>query len=237
MADRREFLIGGACLATLGMAEWLRPREEVKLFESQDLAGVVPRRFGTWRERPTAGVITPTTPDSLADRLYSETLIRTYEPQGGGLPIMLLIAYGGVQSDLLQLHRPEACYPAVGFAITEREPSYLPIGEGARVPAVRLTARQAERVEDIAYWTRMGEYLPRTAAEQRRNRLSSAMAGMVGDGILVRASTFRLTDEPVYDYVESFLSDMVLALPTTMRKGFVGSELAAILNRQSLAAG
>lgn len=230
MPDRREFMIGAMGAGAFGIAEYLTPRRTVRLFTGIKLEDAVPGSFGRWREHPGGAVVVPTTPDSLADRLYSATLSRVYYPvDGQGPPVMLLIAYGGEQSDLLQLHRPESCYPAVGFGIAQREMGDINLGKGAQVPSVFLTATGQDRVEDIVYWTRLGEALPRTAAEQRSDRLAAAMAGTTGDGILVRASTIRFADRPAWPYLGAFLADMLHSLPAKARSGFVGTRLAATL--------
>lgn len=228
MADRREFVIGALGAGAFGVSEWLRPRRTLRLFSGTTLEQAVPRRFGKWAEHPGGSVIVPTTPNSLADRLYSATLSRVYYPADeSGPPIMLLIAYGGEQSDLLQLHRPESCYPAVGLGITGREMGTVPLGGSAGVPAVYLTASGQERMEDIVYWTRLGEALPRTASEQRSDRLRAAMGGTIGDGMLVRASTVRFGDAPSWLYIAGFLTELVRSVPARSRAGFVGTRLAA----------
>ena len=227
MPDRREFLIGGLGAGAFGIAEYLRPRRTVRLFAGLKLEDVLPRSFGRWQEHPGGAVLAPTTPDSLADRLYSATLSRVYYPSDeSGPPIMLLIAYGGEQSDLLQLHRPESCYPAVGFGIAERELGSVPLGGEGRIPAVFLSAAGQDRLEDIVYWTRLGEELPRTAAEQRSDRLRAAMRGTIGDGVLIRASTLRFDEAPAWPYLSGFLSDMMHGLAPRARAGFVGTKLA-----------
>ena len=227
MPDRREFLIGGVGVGAFGLAEYLKPRRTVRLFTGFTLEQAVPKRFGHWREHPGGNVIAPAAPNSLADRLYSATLTRIYYPADeSGPPVMLLIAYGGEQSDLLQLHRPETCYPAVGLAIAQRELGAVPLRGGAQVPSVMLSAVSQERVEDIVYWTRLGEALPRTASEQRSDRLRAAMVGTIGDGILVRASTIRFDGAPAWPYLTRFLGELVTALPPKARPGFVGSERA-----------
>lgn len=226
MPDRREFLVGGLGAGAFGLSEYLRPRETIRLFSGK-LETVVPDSFGRWREHPGGAVIAPVTPNSLADRLYSATLTRVYYPiDNAGPAIMLLIAYGGEQSDLLQLHRPESCYPAVGLGIAERELGVVPLGGGGKVPSVFLSASGQERLEDIVYWTRLGEALPRSAAEQRSDRLRAAMQGKIGDGILVRASTVRIGAEPSWPYLAAFLADLVRAIPAAARPGFVGTRLA-----------
>ena len=60
--------------------------------------------------------VAPETPDSLAARLYGETVGRIYRQQSTGDQVIMLMAHGDVESNELQLHRPEVCYPAFGFA-------------------------------------------------------------------------------------------------------------------------
>ena len=100
----------------------------------------------------------------------------------------LLVAHGGNQSDLLQLHRPEVCYPALGFAITSKQKTTLAMPGGGTLPVVQLVAVSGERRENIIYWTRLGEFFPTSGSEQRSVLLRSAMQGFVPDGVLVRAS-------------------------------------------------
>ena len=223
--DRREFIFGGVCVAALGGAEVLRPREQKILFADQKLSEVVPTAIPGWIEQPSASVIVPVTPGSLADQLYNETLVREYRPQEAGPPLMLLIAYGGVQNDLLQLHRPESCYPAIGFEITERRLIDIPLAPGSAIPAVMLTARLGERVEDIIYWTRLGDDLPQTAAKQRNSRLRAALAGYTGDGMLVRVSGIRYGATPRFNDLAVFLRAMIHAISPKQRVGFIGPDL------------
>ena len=164
MPDRREFLIGGLAAAALGTSEFLRPRRSVRLMPSGKLSNLVPRNFGNWREFAGGNVIAPTTPNSLSDRLYSAVVTRVFTPvTQDAPPVMLLMAYGGEQSDLLQLHRPEACYPAVGMEIVEHHLGSVPLAPAVSVPGVFLSASNGDGQEDIVYFTRLGEALPQTA--------------------------------------------------------------------------
>lgn len=227
MPDRREFLVGGLGFGAFGLSEYLKPRETIRLFSGVTLEQAIPQAFGRWREHPGGAVIAPVTPDSLADRLYSATLTRIYYPiDQSGPPVMLLIAYGGEQSDLLQLHRPESCYPAVGLGIAQRKMGEVVLPGGGRVPSVFLTASGQDRLEDIVYWTRLGEALPRTAAEQRSDRLRAAMQGTTGDGMLVRASTVRYGGTPTWPHLSRFLAELMAQVPPKARAGFVGTQLA-----------
>ena len=67
---------------------------------------------------PSPTLRRPTASDSLAAKLYGETVGRIYTQASTGAEIMMLLAHGDTQSNDLQLHRPEVCYPAFGFAIS-----------------------------------------------------------------------------------------------------------------------
>jgi len=228
--NRRDILFGTACLAALGCAEALRPRTRIVLKGDDALTDMIPKIFGDWTMGEGGDIVIPKVPGSLADKLYSDTLTRRYVNKRSGEYVMLLIAYGQAQSDILQLHRPESCYPAVGLPIQQRMDHDIHLGTGATVPAVALTAGSGRRTEDIVYWTRLGEYLPRSAADQRRDRLKSAMAGIIGDGVLVRASIVRFGDTPAYALLDQFLASLIDTLPATDRRGLVGTQRAGSIS-------
>ena len=229
MIARRDFLFGGACVAALAAAEALRPRTLITLMKGLPLTQLVPARIGVWVLGEGGDIVVPKVPGSLSAKLYTDTLTRLYVNSETGEQVMLLIAYGRAQSDILQLHRPESCYPAIGLPIMFRRDDDIALGRaGGAIPAVALTAGAGNRIEDIVYWTRLGEYLPRSAADQRRDRLKTAMDGIVSDGVLIRASTLRMDPEggPLHDRLNAFLVAFVSAIPTAKRPGFIGTGLA-----------
>jgi EpsI family protein len=218
--DRRDLLAGLACAGALGLAEWLRPRTpEVLMPEGGKLTQLVPERLGPWVAGREGDIVVPRTEGSLASRLYGDQLARIYyRADELTVPIMLSIAYGFRQSDALQLHRPEACYPAIGFTVGPPRPMMLPLA-GSQVPTVALTATMGDRVEDLIYWTRMGRRFPRSEAEQREMRFANAVDGLVPDGALVRASAIRTKPNvPVFAQVESFMQAMAGALGPAGRR-------------------
>jgi len=218
--DRRDLLAGLACAGALGLAEWLRPRTPVVLMpKGGKLTELVPERLGPWVQGPEGDIVVPRTEGSLASKLYGDQLARIYyQPDRPNLQVMLSIAYGFTQNDSLQLHRPEVCYPAIGFTVGPTRPLMLKVG-GASVPAVALTATMQNRIEDVIYWTRMGRRFPRNEAEQREMRFANAVEGLVPDGALVRASAIRTNpDVPVFGQVESFMQAMTGALGPAGRR-------------------
>ena len=231
--ERRDLLIGAACATVLGLGAALQPSRTQSLLGSAKLDRLIPQRIGHLQAWNTGELVTPRIPGSLADRLYSETVARIYAPTDHeGPTIMLLIAYGATQSDLLQLHRPESCYPALGFTLHERHYTSLPLPAADPVPAVALTAATSNRTEDIVYWTRLGEYLPRTAGEQRLARFRTALSGTIADGVLVRASMLRDEASPAaFEALTTFLTDLVEAVSRVDRKVLVGTSRANLLSQ------
>ena len=221
---RRDLIAAALCFTGLGAAEWFRPRRLVRLLPvGQTLATMIPSRFGKWGVEENDNVVMPPAEGSLADQLYDELLVRSYSDSEELPPVVLLATYGVNQSDGLQLHRPESCYPAVGFAIVGRILQQLTIAPGISIPVVWLTAKLADRTEDIVYWTRLGNDLPQSAAEQREARLKAAIAGYTGDGVLVRASVVRTVVGPQHARVAEMLRDAILAVKPSLRSALVGS--------------
>src|SRR3546814_1503171 len=108
--------------------------------------------------------------------LYSDTLTRLYSHAGTGERVMLLMAYGSTQSDLLQLHRPETCYPAFGYRISRSAVASLDFG-ARDLPVRELIAVGPARTESILYWTRVGDALPpsNSGSDEHTSELQSLM--------------------------------------------------------------
>jgi EpsI family protein len=232
MIDRRDLIFGLGCAAAAGGALWMRPDNYLRLMPSEKLEKSIPESFGRWAIDRGLGVVLPPSEGSLADRLYDEIMARAYfQPaMPEARPVMCLMTYGARQSDALQLHRPETCYPAVGFQILMHRKTELVLRDGATLPTVELSARLGERIEDVMYWTRVGEDLPQDASDQRKKRLRASLAGDVGDGVLVRMSIARRADEPPsFAALEQFAREMLVAVKPATRRGLIGTKLAAAL--------
>lgn len=219
---RREFFLGGLMVGALGLSEGLRPRHHLDLMGDRKLADIVPSRFGPWVSSYDTNLIQPVSEGSLVDELYDDLLTRRYVHSDTGEQVMLLIAYGRSQTDALQLHRPESCYPAVGFPITQRTETSIDLA-GRAIPVVALTAEARNRVEDIIYWTRMGQMFPQTASAQRSDKLTMAMEGYVPDGALIRASQLRSGEAPATQDIAQFLSGLIAAMPPEDQPALVGA--------------
>lgn len=219
---RREFIFGGLALGALATAEFLRPRIAMDLVGSEDVNDIVPENLGPWQSVKDASLVQPVREGSLVDELYDGLLTRRYVNQTNGAQIMLLIAHGRSQTDALQLHRPEACYPAVGIPIASKQDTVLPLAQ-KQIPAVALTAQSPSRTEDIIYWTRMGEQFPQSASIQRSEKLKLALRGLIPDGMLVRISQIRVGEEADFDTLRDFAAIMVNTIKPEQRAALIGT--------------
>ena len=226
MIARRDIILGAAALAAAGLTYELKPRKRVTLLGKEKMAAIVPTAFGSWTAQNDDNQVKPETEGKLAARLYSEMVERAYEDSATSDSVMMLIAYGDTQSDLLQLHRPESCYPAVGFSLLSSHAGQLPVTPGAAIPGRRVVAQKSDRRENIFYWTRLGEFLPTGSGDQRKARLLTAMQGYIPDGGLFRFSIVAQDSDLAFKTLDRFVREMVLAVPQKERRALVATDLA-----------
>jgi EpsI family protein len=213
-------LVGMAGLAAAGLAWRLTPRGIIDRTNGAKLADIVPEQFAGWSSSPSDSLIQPKTEGKLADQLYSDTLTRIYAHERTGEEVMVLMAYGNTQSDLLQLHRPETCYPAFGYDIRHSAVAQVAY-RGGSVPVRELIAVGPARTESILYWTRVGDSLPVNSREQRIDKLRTAMAGYIPDGLLARFSV--LGDEgDSFTKLSDFVGGLLNAVPDGHMAALVG---------------
>jgi EpsI family protein len=230
MTSRRDFLVSALCAASAGSAYALTPRERISLLGSTKLEAIVPKTFAGWRHVESDALVVPQSDDSLASKLYSQSVGRLYMHQDGS-GVMLLIAYGDTQSDQLQLHRPEVCYPAFGFALLHNDAGQIAVGGNVKIPGRMITARSQVRTEQISYWTRIGEYLPTSNGEQRNAKLRTAFAGKIPDGVLVRVSSIEDDAEKAFALNARFAAALMSGIAPEHRAALIGTELASDLLR------
>lgn len=231
MIARRDLLLGAACLAGAAGGAALKPRHEVKLLQSGKVADLAPASFGGWTSEDVGDPYAINGKGTLSAKLYNELVVRQYTNQAARAGVLMLLAYGGKQSDELQLHRPEVCYPAFGYALVRNEPLSLPVGPSVTVPARRLAAEQDDRRESIIYWSRMGELLPQDAGQQRAARLQIGMHGIVPDGLLCRFSMSGENVEQNWKMIAAFVAELLGAIAPGKRNVLVGDERANLLKK------
>jgi EpsI family protein len=229
--DRRNLLMGAACAVSAGAAYAATPRKRLSLAGASPLEAVLPSQFGDWIGRDVGDALALNDPESLSARLYSQIVTRQFTNSVTGSEVVMLVAYGDEQTDGLQLHRPEVCYPAFGFKLTRNEPFAIPLPGGAAIPARRLAAEAGTHQESIVYWSRIGESLPKDGAEQRRERLRIAMRGKIPDGVLVRFSAVALEPGGAWPALTAFVPDMLGAVPRADLPVLVGTARASAIAR------
>lgn len=193
--DRRDVLFG-ALLAAAGLAEiGLRPVSTAPQLSARWVDAAVPRDVGPWRVAAVDGVVTAPE-DELAARLYDQVLTRIYRAPGarGQLPdIALLVASGRGQDLDVQLHRPDACYPAQGYVLSAERAVRLGFA-GRALTASSVAARRDDDVQQVLWWTRIGDIFPGDAAAQNRAIVHANLAGRAPDAVLVRLSVGAADD-------------------------------------------
>lgn len=185
--DRRRLVLGGLLLAGGGLAFARQPKVVSPHVGKEDLEKIIPKQIGEWTYESASGLVLPPS-DALSDRLYDGLVTRSYAAPGRS-PVMLLVAYSNLQDGMLQVHRPEVCYPAGGYALSETRSVDIANGTGGVIPANVFSAAGPSRVEQVLYWTRVGDAFPGSWTDQRLAVMRANLAGVIPDGVLVRVSS------------------------------------------------
>ncbi|MDO9270762.1 MAG: EpsI family protein [Methylobacter sp.] len=206
-----------ACVAVL-----LKPVQKIAEQQTQiNLETMFPKQFDHWREDDSLiyPLVNPVR-QSLINKLYSQILSRAYIDDEGRR-IMLSIAYGNDQSDMMQVHKPELCYSAQGFQILKSVSGIFNTGFGT-VPVKRLLAIQGTRVEPVTYWITIGGTMTINSRQWKLAQLKYGLTGKVPDGMVFRVSS--LGDEAVaYPAQEDFIKALLKVLSPENRKRLIGS--------------
>ena len=218
---RRHMLMGAAMTATSAMAYIREPRVAVARLKTGELERLVPTQIGRWTFETRSGLVLPVD-DPLVKSLYSDVLTRVYVTDNGP-QIMLLIAYSNTQNGMLQVHRPEVCYPAGGYSLSDTHIESLKITPTMQIPAHVFSAESASRSEQVMYWTRIGDELPTSWMDQRAAVVRANLKRIIPDGVLVRFSSLHPDFRSARPVLEEFASALARALSPAGRKLLIGS--------------
>lgn len=223
MIGRRELTLAGL-LALAGIAHYgVRLTSKRPGISQEGFRSVTPPRVGDFRFTGEDGVVLPIE-DDLTKILYSNTRFGTYS-NGIDPAIMLLVAYDRAQEYDVQIHRPESCYPAAGFHIDHRAHVQTDDILGQKSEAVFLTASRSDRVEQILYWTRIGNQFPADYAAQRIAILKSNFSGVVPDAVLIRISMISTDRAKAFTVLGGFMKNMVSEIAGTARQVYLGDSV------------
>ena len=186
-----------------------------------DLQSMVPVAFEDWREQQdTYSPVVSPQQKSILDKIYSQTLSRSYI-NSKGYRIMLSVAYGKNQSDALQLHKPEICYPAQGFTLLSKQSSTIELQKKS-VTVVHLETKLGQRIEPISYWIVIGDRVIKDSIDRKITEMRYAVNGRIPDGILMRVSSIDQDTSKAFEMQRQFAVAMVAAIAPQNRSRFAG---------------
>lgn len=218
-----------AIVGTAVAAEVFTPRQLMaRTAASQSLETVIPKQFGNWKLVPEISPVKPVdpeafvqAPDIAAAKVYSQEVARGYT-DGEGHIVMLLVAYGPVQNYKLKAHRPEICYTANGFRVSDKVNSILSYPSAA-LKVTRLIAERESRYEPITYWMKVGNDISNGVVDNQLSRLKYGLQGIIPDGALIRVSTVGLPKDASFQLQDKFIQNLLEAVSAQDRKFFLGN--------------
>lgn len=219
--NRRHILIGGALAAASGLAYARKPHITVDPVKKGELDKMLPTKVGDWTFQSSSGLVLPP-PDALSDRLYDEISTRVYQSPNQP-PVMLLIAYSNLQDGMLQIHRPETCYPVGGYKLSDSHIVEIPVVTGKSVPCRFFTAESPARTEQVLYWTRIGRMMPGRWIEQRWAVVDANLRAEIPDGLLVRMSMVTPDAKVAIAGLQQFALQLTGLVSPKMRNILIGS--------------
>ena len=218
--SRRKMMIGMALAGTVALSELYVPKRSMPRLTDKSFTAMFPTRIGPWTYLTASGLILPPE-DQLSRTLYEQLLTRTYA-DGDADPVMMVLAYSSIQEGRLQVHRPEVCYPASGFAILDNEPSTIPIDDQFTLPARFLIADRGARREFILYWTRVGPDVPTRWFDQRLMMAKANLKGYIPDGMLARVSVVGNDRDAAMKTLQDFVRTLVGSVDRQARTLLIG---------------
>lgn len=216
--DRRKVVLGLLFGSVAAVAAWRQPSKTVDRLGSAKLEDIVPNQIGKWQFVTNSGLVVPPD-DEMSDSLYSQLLTRVYS-DGENPPVMLLIAYSAQQTGVLQVHRPEVCYPTGGYQLSPVIRHAVPVGSRT-LQTNSLVAIGGGVTENIIYWTRIGDSLPLSWSRQRYDVARQNLDGIIPDAILVRVSVRQGNAEAARRVLNDFVEALLSAVPANKRSVFV----------------
>jgi EpsI family protein len=216
--DRRKFVLGLLSASAAGLAAWRSPWKRIDHLGRQKLEDLVPKKIARWDYVANSGLVIPPN-DPLLNALYSQQLTRVYF-DGENPPIMLLMAQSATQTGFLQVHRPDFCYQAAGYQLSPVRPH--PIQLGTKVlAACKMDATNEKGMEQVIFWTRIGNEVPGTWPQQKIAVAEQNLRGIIPDAILVRLSMISDDQRVAETAIDTFVRAMIDAIPADRRSVFV----------------
>jgi EpsI family protein len=218
MLTRRKFALGIAFAGAAGIAAARQPGIRVDYLGKEKLERVLPEKIGRWTYISSSGLVIPPE-DQLSRALYSQLLTRVYGAEDGS-SMMVLVAHSGSQTGILQIHRPEICYNAGGYALSDVEPHVVRLPSGA-IPTMSMAATNGARNEQLVYWTRIGNHMPTSWRQQRMAVAIDNLRGRIPDAVMVRVSTISNNRNAALQSIDEFIGAMLASMKPDVRRVFI----------------
>ena len=219
--SRRHIIMGLGMIGIAGVASQRLPQTSAQPIEAKKFDAMIPRKIGTWEVYTSSEFVLPP-PDAMTARLYDNLITRAYVAPDKP-PVLMLIAYNNSQDGVLQVHRPEVCYPVAGYKLTETQILEIPTSNQHPLRVRAFTATVPTRTEHVLYWTRVGPHMPTSWAEQRWAVIAENLKKIEPDGMMVRLSVVSDDAAQALATMKSFAKDFSGTLPVASRRLLFGA--------------
>jgi EpsI family protein len=218
-------LFMATCVA---FAFWLTPH--ATWFEhigNPQFENVVPKQFGDWVEVTDvvgSAIVDPEQQDAL-NKLYTQTVGRTYLHKPSGRQVMLSVAYGDNQTFSKQLHRPESCYSSQGFTVENLNEEVLKT-PSFPISVRRMTALRSSTLEQVTYFIRIGDKVisgPPSALNYAR--MGMGLKGYIADGLLFRVSEVSDDAKLSNQLNDQFINDLLKVVSPAQQAILIGPKV------------
>jgi EpsI family protein len=216
--SRRELLAGALMVAAAAVAAARKPNVAIDYLGNHKLEDVIPKRIGPWEFVTNSGLVVPPQ-DQLQLALYSQLVTRVYSD--GTNSVMFLVAYSASETGFLQVHRPEFCYTAAGYRLSDFAHHKIQLQDAQAFTANSLTAERDASTEKLVYWTRIGNHIPLSWAQQKLTFAEDNLRRLIPDAALIRVSTVGLDDAQAFAVIDSFVQAMIASVPGPLKRVFV----------------
>lgn len=220
--DKRSLLLATLMILFSLTAFMLRP--EIKMSDANkkiDIESMIPYQFSDWKEdlESKSLLVDPSVTETLS-KVYLQSLSRTFI-NSQGQRVMLSVAYGGDQNDMMQVHKPEICYTAQGFHIEQSHDAKFDTDYGS-FTVRKMLALKGSRLEPVTYWVTIGNKIAVNPIQWRIERIRYGLTGVVPDGLLFRVSSIGENAEAEYSLQKKFIVDLMTAITPEARSRLLG---------------
>jgi len=218
-------MVGLAMMVAAGLAVVMKPTQKLADHRAKfSLENLMPQHFGVWHaDKTPVSVIVDSGQAAKIRKYYSQTLARVYI-NDTGQRVMLSIAYGSDQSDAMQMHKPEVCYPAQGFPILREQNDTLQTAFG-EIPVKKLVASRSSLIEPVTYWVTTAGQVETSNFMRKLDKLKFTFTGVLPDGLLFRVSSLCsvMEESASYNVQKNFIDNLLASLTPEDRKRLIGN--------------